>query len=56
MKAEEFVKKIKEIHEKVKTALIKLQKEMKIYIDRNRKKAREYKVGDRVLLSMKDLV
>jgi len=56
VKAEEFVKKIKEIHKEVKIALIKSQKEMKIYIDRNRKEAREYKVGDRVLLSMKDLV
>jgi len=56
VKAEEFVKKIKEMHKEVKIALIKSQKEMKIYIDRNRKEAREYKVGDRVLLSMKDLV
>jgi len=56
VKAKEFVKKIKEIHKEVKIALIKSQKEMKIYIDRNRKEAREYKVGDRVLLSMKDLV
>ena len=40
----------------MKTALIKSQKEIKIYIDRNKKKAREYKVGDGVLLSMKDLV
>jgi len=56
VKAEEFVKKIKEMHEEVKTALKKSQKEMTKYIDRNRKEAKEYKMGDRVLLSMKDLV
>jgi len=44
------------MHEEVKTVLIKSQKEIKVYIDINRKKAREYKVGDGVLLSMKDLV
>ena len=54
-KTEEFVKKIKEIYEKAKVALKKLQDEIKIYIDRNRKEAVEYKMGDRVLLSTKDL-
>jgi len=54
-KTEEFVKKMKEIYEKAKVALKKLQDEIKIYIDRNRKEAVEYKIGDRVLLSTKDL-
>jgi len=40
---------------KAKAVLKKLQEEMKKYTDRNRKEAVEYKVGDRVLLSMKDL-
>ena len=53
---EEFVKEIKEMHKEVKAALKKLQEEIKKYTDRNRKKVIEYKVGDRVLLSMKDLV
>ena len=48
-KIEEFVKEIKVV-------LTKLQKEMKKYMDRNRKKAVEYKVGDKVLLSTKDLM
>ena len=55
-KVEEFVKEIKKMHKEVKTALKILQEEIKKYIDRNRKKVVKYKVGDRVLLSMKDLV
>ena len=53
-KTEEFVKKMKEIYEKAKVALKKLQDEIKIYIDRNRKEAVEYKMDDRVLISTKD--
>jgi len=55
VKAEEVVKEMKEIHKKAKVALKKSQEEMKKYTDRNRKEAVEYKVGDRVLLSTKDL-
>ena len=54
-KAEEFVKEIKKMYEKVKATLRKLQKEMKKYIDRNMKEAVEYKVGDRMLLSTNNL-
>jgi len=55
-KAEKFVKEIKEMHEEAKAVLKNLQKEMKIYVDKNRKKAVEYKVEDRVLLSIIDLM
>ena len=55
MKTEEFVKEIKEIYKKTKIVLVKLQEEMKKYADKNRKEAVEYKVGDKVLLSTKDL-
>ena len=55
MKTEEFVKKIKEIHKEVKTTLKKSQRKIKKYTDRNRKIAVEYKVRDKVLLSIKDL-
>jgi len=54
VKIEEFVKKIKDRHEETKTMLVKSQKEMKRYADRNRKEAVEYKVGDKVLISMKN--
>jgi len=55
VKAEEFVKEMKEMHKKTKAALKKLQEEIKKYADRNRKETVEYKVRDRMLLSMKDL-
>jgi len=48
-KAEEFVKEIKKMYQEVKTVLKK-------YTDRSGNKAVEYKVGDRVLLSTKDLI
>jgi len=54
VKAEEFVKEIKDRHKEVKTVLIKLQKEIKKYVERNRKETGEYKIGDKVLISIKD--
>jgi len=36
--------------------LRKAQEEMKRYVDRKRKEMEEWKRGDRVMLSMKDLV
>jgi len=53
--AEKFIEKMKEIQEKVKVVLGKVQKEMKKYVDRKRAKADDYKVGDLVMLSTKDL-
>jgi len=50
------VKEMKEIHKEVKVVLKKLQKEMKKYADRNRKKVVEYKIGDRMLISTKDFI
>ena len=54
--AMEFVEKIKKVHEKAGVALWKTQEEMKRYADQNRKETEEWKKGDRVLLSTKDLV
>jgi len=53
--AEKFVVKIKEIQEEAKAALEKAQEEMKKYADRKRAEVDEYKVGDLVMLSTKDL-
>jgi len=53
-KAEEFAKEMKERHEKARAALVRSQKEMKRQVDRNRKEAEEYRVGDKVLISTKD--
>ena len=53
--AEKFVKKMKEIQGETKAALTKAQEDMRKYADRKRSDAVEYKVGDLVLLSTKDL-
>ena len=53
--AEKFVTKMKEIQEEAKAALEKAQEEMKKYADRKRGEADEYKVGDLIMLSTKDL-
>jgi len=53
--AEKFIKKMKKIQEEVKAALGKAQEEMKKFADRKRGKGKEYRVGDLVLLSTKDL-
>ena len=50
------MKKIKKIYKETKVALKKSQEEMKRYADKNRKDAVEYKVEDRVLLSIKKLM
>jgi len=53
--AGKFVEKIKKIQEEAKAVLGKAQEEMKRFGDRKRGKGEKYKVGDLVLLSMKDL-
>ena len=54
VKVREFVKEIKNRHEEAKAALVKSQEEMKKQADRNRKEAEEYRVRDKVLISIKD--
>ena len=56
VKAEEFVKEMKNRHKKMKAALVKSQKKIKRQTDRNRKEAEKYKVGDKVLISRKDFL
>ena len=46
---------MKKIQEEAKVALEKAQEEMKRFGDRKRGRGEEYKVGDLVLLSTKDL-
>jgi len=53
--AEKFVMKMKEIQEEAKAALGKAQEEMKKYADKKRGEVDDYKVGDLVMLSTKDL-
>jgi len=53
--AEKFVEKMKEIQEEAKVALKKVQENMRKYADKKRSDADEYKVGDLIMLSTKDL-
>ena len=58
--AEKFIEKMKEIQEETKAALAKAalgkaQADMKKYADKKRSDIEEYKVGDLVILSTKDL-
>jgi len=50
-----FVQRMKKIQEEAKVVLEKAQEEMKKFANRRRRKGEEYKVGDLVLLSTKDL-
>jgi len=50
-----FMEKMRKIQEKAKEALEKAQEEMKKFTDKKRGKGEEYRVGDLVLLSTKDL-
>jgi len=54
--AMEFVVRMKNVHEEAEAALRKTQEEIKRYADRGRKETEEWKRGDQVLLSTKDLV
>ena len=50
-----FIEKMKEIQKEAKVVLEKAQEGIKKYIDRKRGKVDDYKVGDLVMLSTKDL-
>jgi len=54
--AMEFVERMKKVYEEAGAALKKTQEEIKRYADRSRKETKDWKKGDRVLLSTKDLV
>jgi len=54
-RAKKFVTKMKEIQKEAKAVLEKVQEKIKKYIDRKRAEVNEYKVGDLVMLSIKDL-
>ena len=54
-RAKKFIKKMKEIQEEAKAALGKVQEEIKKYTDKKREKVDDYKVGDLVMLSTKNL-
>ena len=53
--AEEFAERMKQVQEEVKAVLGKAQEEMKKYADRKRREGVEFKVGNLVLLSTREL-
>ena len=55
-KAMEFVERMKKVHEEAGVALKKVQEDMKRKVDKERRESKNWKKGDRVLLSTKDLV
>jgi len=55
-KATEFVERMKKVHEEAEVTLKKAQEDMKRQADKGRKETEDWKKGDRVLLSTKDLV
>ena len=55
-KVTEFVERMKKVHEEAEAALKKMQEDMKRQADRKRKETKDWKKGDRILLSTKDLV
>ena len=55
-KAMEFAERMKKVQEEVGVALKKAQEEMKQQADRQRKEVKEWKKGDKVMLSTKYLV
>jgi len=55
-KATEFVERIKKVHEEARAVLKKAQENMKKQADRGRKETEDWKKGNSVILSTKDLV
>ena len=55
-KVMEFVEKIKQVQEEAGAALKKVQENMKRQADKGRRESKDWKKGNRILLSTKDLV
>ena len=55
-KVTKFTERMRKIQEEAGAVLVRTQEEMKRQADRGRKEAEIWKVGDRVMLNMKNLV
>ena len=55
-KAMEFAERMRKVQERAGAALMRAQEEMKRQADRGRKEAEVWKIGNKVILSMKNLV
>ena len=52
----EFAERMKKVQEKARAVLQKAQEDIKKQADRRRKKVKEWKKGDKIVLNIKDLV
>ena len=55
-KVTEFIERMKKVQEEVGAALRRVQEEIKQQVNRGRREVEEWKKGDKVMLSIKDLV
>ena len=55
-KVTEFVERMKRVQEEAEAALKKAQEEMKRYVNKKRKETEDWRKGNKVMLSTKDLV
>ena len=55
-KVTEFAERMRKVQKEAGAVLKRVQEEIKKQADRERKEAEEWKIGDKVMLSMKDLV
>ena len=55
-KATEFAERMKKVQEEARAVLIRAQNEMKRQVNRGRKEVEVWKVGEKVMLSTKDIV
>ena len=55
-KATEFAERMKKVQEEARAVLIRAQNEIKRQVNRGRKEVEVWKVGEKVMLSTKDLV
>jgi len=52
----EFIERMKKVQEEAGAALKKMQEKIKKYVDKKRKEMENWRKGDKVMLSTKDLV
>ena len=55
-KAIEFVERMKKIQKEARVALMRVQEEIKRQVDRGKKETKAWKIGDKIILSIKNLV
>jgi len=55
-KVTEFVERMRKVQKETEAVLVRVQEEMKRQVNKGRREVEEWKVEDKIMLSMKDLV